>query len=108
MKKSYLRGLGIIACLVMVLLMSKSAQADLIWTPDDDFFEKHYEECEQLLRNYTANGEEGYVEIKKDPLSKETIENVKNGEEFYVSFTYTDKKGRVWGVVEYDDSTGWI
>jgi hypothetical protein len=108
MKKIYLRGLGILACLVMVLLMSKSAQADVIWTPNDDFFEKHYEECEQLGRSYTANGEEGYVEIKKDPRSKETVENVENATEFFVSFTYTDKKGIVWGVVEYDDSTGWI
>lgn len=108
MKKFHLRGLGILACLVMALLMSKSAQADVIWTPNDDFFEKHYEECEQLGRSYTANGEDGYVELKKDPLSKETVENAMNGEEFFVSFTYTDKRGIVWGVVEYDDSTGWI
>ncbi len=108
MKRLQLKGLGIIICLVMALLMSKQVQADVIWTPNDDFFEKHFDECEQLLRSYTANGEEGYVEIKKDPLSKETVENVRNGTEFYVSFTYTDKKGREWGVVEYDDSTGWI
>jgi hypothetical protein len=108
MKRLHMKGLGILACLMIALLMSKSVKADLIWTPNDDFFEKHYEECEQLGRSYMANGEDGYVELKKDPLSKETVENVKNGEEFFVSFTYTDKKGKVWGVVEYDDSTGWI
>lgn len=108
MKKIHLKGLGLFACLVIAFLMSKPIQADVIWTPNDDFFNKHYEDCERLLRSYTANGEEGYVEIKKDPLSKETVENIKNGTEFYVSFTYTDKKDRVWGVVELGDSTGWI
>jgi hypothetical protein len=103
-----MKGLGIISCFMIALLMSKPVKADLIWTPNDDFFEKHYEECEQLGRSYTANGEDGYVELRKDPLTKETVENVKNGAEFFVSFTYTDKTDQVWGVVEYDDSTGWI
>ena len=98
----------ILACLLGTSFMTGSVQADLIWTPNDDFFNKHYEECERLERSYTANGMKGYVEIKKDPLSKETIANKENGIEFYVSFTYTDKKERVWGVVEFDQSTGWI
>ncbi len=108
MKRIRLKGLGILACLLIALLMTKSVQADVIWTPNDDFFNEHYEECERLLRSYTANGEEGYVEIKKNPRSKETVKNVENGTEFYVSFTYTDEKGRIWGVVEYDEGTGWI
>jgi hypothetical protein len=108
MKKLTLKGLGALACLIMSLLMVKPVNADVIWTPNDDFMNEHYQECEQLERMYIANGGEGYVEIKKNPKSKETVANVENGTEFYVSFTYKDDKDRVWGVVEYQDSTGWI
>lgn len=106
--KRFTKLFGVIICLTMVFCMSRQVKADIIWTPEDDFFEKHYEECKQLLRNYTANGEEGYIEIKEDPTSKKTVENVKNGTEFYVSFTYTDRMSRVWGVVEHEKITGWI
>lgn len=108
MKKISIKVLGMLTCLVTVLFITRPVCADIIWTPNDDFFNKHYEECERLERSYTANGEKGYVEINKNPLSKETVANKENGTEFYVSFTYTDEKDRLWGVVEYDDSTGWI
>ncbi len=108
MKKIYIKVLGILACLVTACFITRSAQADIIWTPNDDFFNTHYEECKQLERSYIANGAEGYIEIKKNPKSKETVENKENGTEFYVSFTYTDEKERVWGVVVYEDSTGWV
>ena len=98
----------ILACLLATSFITGSVRADVIFTPNDDFFNKHFEECERLVRSYTANGMKGYVEIKKDPLSKETIANKENGTEFYVSFTYTDDKEQVWGVVEFDQNTGWI
>ena len=107
-KSISIKGLVMLAFLVTVLFIARPVQADIIWTPNDDFFNAHYEECEQLERSYTANGEKGYIAIKKNPNSKETVANKENGTEFYVSFTYTDEKDRVWGVVEYDDSTGWI
>ncbi|MDF2484185.1 MAG: hypothetical protein K0R46_353 [Herbinix sp.] len=108
MNKIKLRYFGVLACLVIALLVSNTAQADVLWTPNDDFFMKHYEECESLGRSYTANGEEGYVGIKKNPESKETLVNKENGSEFFVSFTYTDQKDNIWGVVEVDESTGWV
>ena len=106
--KNNIKALIILACVLNMLFITKSVKADIIWTPNDDFFIKHYEECERLERSYIASGEKGYVEIRKNPLSKETVANKENGTEFYVSFTYTDKRDRVWGVVEQDDSTGWI
>jgi hypothetical protein len=108
LKKISIKRLGLLVGLMMTFIITKPAQADVILTPNDDFFHEHYEECEQLLRSYTVNGEEGYAEIKKYPKSKETVANVENGTEFYVSFTYTDDKDRLWGVVEYDSLTGWI
>ena len=98
----------ILGCLLATLFITGTVRADLIWTPNDDFFNKHFEECERLGRSYMANGHNGYVEIKKNPLSEETIANKENETEFYVSFTYTGPSDRVWGVVEFDNSTGWI
>ncbi len=108
MKRTIFRGLGMLLCFLMVCLSWRTARADVIWTPNDDFFLKHYSECERVERSYLANGQVGYITIQKDPLSAEIVERKENGTEFYISFSYIDKKGKEWGVVEFDQKTGWI
>ncbi len=108
MKRCILRGSGALLCLLAMCFLCRTARADVIWTPNDDFFMEHYSECENVARFYLANGEKGYVTIRKDPLSGKKAGSKENGTEFFVSFTYTDKKGKEWGVVEFDESTGWI
>ncbi len=91
---------GLIVFLCMVFLAS-TALADVLWEPNDNFYRVKREECEILGRSFTANGYDGKVVVWKEPGSSTQAGEVPNGSEFFVSFTYTDSKGNVWGVVQY-------
>lgn len=98
-----------ICALLTACLLSVSALADVIWEPNDDFYQKHYEECEYLGRSYYANGQEGFVRAFETPEAKKTVETcLENGTELYVSFTM-EYEGETWGVVELGEGkTGWV
>ena len=51
----------IFACVMLVSLLSGFALADVIYQPDDDFYNSHAGDCEYLNRDYYANGESGYM-----------------------------------------------
>jgi hypothetical protein len=83
------------------------ALADVIWEPSDSFYEQHREDCVYNNRHYTANGKDGVITVVKEPVSNEAVASVNNGNTFFVSFTYTDKDGAEWGVVEFNpDGSG--
>lgn len=100
MKKVYCM-LGIVICCV---LHSVSARADMIWEPDDSFYESHSGECTYVNRQFTANGPEGKVILYKSPELPVETDTWENGYQTYISFTYTDSDGIVWGV--YDGKPG--
>lgn len=100
---------GILFVLCGLLLFPKAAFADVIWTPQDDFYDQHYEECEHIDRVFTANGPGGKVILYENPESSKEIMTMENGAKMYISFSYKDGKGVEWGVYENsdDNSTGW-
>lgn len=99
--------IAVLTVLVIASLTCVPAQADLIWEPNDSFYEQKREDCVYNNRSYTANGKDGAVAILKEPESEETVATIHNGNEFYVSFVYTDKQGAEWGVVEFNpDGSG--
>lgn len=105
MKKRFLARLLII--LLLVALTSVPALADVIWEPNDSFYEQHREDCVYNNRRYTANGKDGAVNVLKEPGSDKVVATVNNGNTFFVSFTYTVKGGAEWGVVEFNpDGSG--
>lgn len=87
-----------------------SVQADLIWEPRDSFYEEHSSECEYVSRTFTANGPDGEVIVYESPVSDRVIARWENGFTAYISFTYEDRNGTVWGVYEElsDSRTGWM
>lgn len=89
---------------VALCVLTVPAFADVIWTPEDDFFEQHDDACTYVGRSYYANAQAGSVAVCKEPGGKE-LASAANGAEFYVSFTY-DLDGDAWGVVEYDVNDG--
>lgn len=95
--------------LAALWVLAIPAMADVIWTPDDDFFNTHYEECEYLGRSYYANGQAGFVMVFETPEAGKYVEpHLENGTELYVSFTM-EHGGTSWGVVELEDGrTGWV
>jgi len=98
----------ILCTLMAVCLLAVTASADLIWTPPDDFYNTHANQCEHLGRSFYTNGAEGGVVLYEKPGGKD-ITVLENGVELWVSFTY-EKDGTVWGVVEYGENreTGWL
>jgi hypothetical protein len=89
--------------LVLCMSMAMSAFADVIYEPDDDFLQKHEDECHYENRVYIASGENGYASAKKSPTSKKAEWEIPNGTEVYISFVWDQDGG--WGL---KDSHGWI
>lgn len=100
--------LAVVACWMFSALQVK---ADVIWEPyHDDFYQENMESCEYLNRTYTADGPDGKVIVYESPKNPTVVTTWENGFKAYISFTYTDADGNVWGV--YDDSqsgiNGWV
>lgn len=88
-----------------------SVKADVIWEPyHDDFYDENRVHCDYVNRTFTANGPEGEVILYESPENPTVVATWENGFTAYISFTYTDAEGNVWGV--YDDMesgiSGWM
>ena len=90
----------ILAC-ITALCLCGSAFADIIWTPIDKYYMENYDECDYLGRSYILNGESGSVTVRTSPNGKTTVAVLPNGCEMYVSFTTSDNKGELWGVIQF-------
>ena len=82
-------------------MSAKTARADVIWTPEDSFYEKNYDDCDYVGRRYYANGPKGYVSVVKEPGAREVLDFIPNGEIFYVSMSYDKGITDTWGLVQY-------
>jgi len=92
-------------CLLLALALfapclMTAALADVLWEPSDDFYSKHYRDCEYVYRNFICNGGLGYVNVYRDPESGKVIDSFKNGTKVYISQSYK-YKGTVYGVAQY-------
>jgi hypothetical protein len=95
-------------CAIMIVMTGIAASADLIWTPDNRFYEEHAEECENMGRSFSSNGAGGHTTMYTSPEAGRKVGTVENGTMLSVSFSYKDKNGDTWGVVYIDSKTGWI
>lgn len=95
----------VIAVLFLLVLFIIPAAADLIFEPDDNFYNSHSNECEYGPRQYIANGEDGYAIVYKSPVNNKRITSVKNQKVVSISWYYTDAKGQSWGLIE---GSGWV
>ncbi len=79
--------------------------ADIIWEPENSFYNSH--DCPEEDRTYTANSidDEG-LKIYESPESSKVIEVVPNGSNVWISHTYTDAAGNVWGCAGAYE--GWV
>lgn len=97
-------------CILLALwLLAVPALADVIWEPEDDFYSAHSDQCEYLGRSYYVNGPEGGAALWQKPGGG-YVQVLENGTELYISFTYKDLGGTIWGVAEYGErgDTGWM
>lgn len=101
--KKWLCLLGIIICCMHSALL---VHADIIWEPDDNFYNQNASECTYVNRVYTANGPDGIVIVYKSPESPQVVTQIDNGTQIYISYTYQAPDGIVWGI--YEDFVGGI
>lgn len=101
----------IVLALVITAALAAPAFADIMWEPyGNSFYEQHRDECNYENRGCQANGPEGYVTLQTAPGSLTEVMNVANGTQLYLGFTWQDRDGSQWGVVEYSvekEDGGW-
>jgi hypothetical protein len=86
---------------------SLAAYADMIVTPNNDFYTRHSGECIHVGRGFYANGPGGYVSVKEAPDAKKETARIENGEIIHIQFSY-DHNGQTWGAALLDKPDGWI
>ena len=104
MKKCFI----VLSILLCCMLYAFPVQADLIWGPDDNFYNHHARECTHINRMFTANGPDGVVIVYQSPESPQIITRLDNGTQTRISFTYQSADGVLWGIYENADQTGWL
>ena len=92
-----------------ILALSVPARADVIWTPNDSFYERHWEQCSYVGRSYELAGYDGKVTVFTAPggMNKATLDNGLQGT---VQFTW-EGKGTTWGYLCWVDGSeveGWV
>jgi len=112
-RKKY--SIGVIVCIILMSL-SQVSFADVIYEPNDDFYTKHRNECDYISRSYIVNGQKGSANLYLSPVSDKVVTKLINKILVYISFTYPDKNGVLWGSIELFDEIhtdklkyhGWI
>jgi|GEM_PF-3573994 len=110
MKRRHLRGIGLAA--LILTLLAPSAIADAITEPRSDFYQSHYEACTYVGRTYVAAGYDGKVQLLTSPVNFTVVAEYENGTELWISFTWEDGEGYLWGA--YDNysadkgKVGWL
>ena len=91
---------GMFLAALLALSLAVPAAADVIWEPEDSFYQKHAEECQLLQRSFYANGAAGYVNFYTSPGSGIVTDQMENGNRVSIYWQYED-----WGYVEEE---GWV
>lgn len=95
-------------CICFTLLYFKTASADLVIEPKDDFYQKNANQCDTMGRSFTKNAESGSILMYESPYTNKVIATIENSTPIYVQFTYADEDDAVWGLAEYEKKTGWV
>lgn len=93
--------------LFLLLSISITAYADVIYIPEDPFLEDHMDECQRINRSYRALTE---VTVYKSPESSDAEGTLKIGDAAGILYIYTGSDGNQWGYTEnYEtDVSGWV
>lgn len=104
------RLLSLLLALMAALALIVPASADLIWEPEDNFYQKHKNECTYVGRRYELAGYDGAVSVWSAPGGRVT-ETVPNGKRGTVQFRWSGG-GVDWGYISgYSgawDHGGWV
>ena len=98
---------SMLSLIFAVMLCVQTVHADVIWEPENQFYEKHRNNCELVEREYVANGPDGKVIVYVDPKTAQEVGSYENGESTWITWVYTDKDGVAWGCPNAMEE-GWL
>ena len=84
--------LTLVGIFLMFTICAAEAHADLLYEPDDDFYEAHREECQYEARSYIADGPDDVLIVYKSPESSEETGRIKNGKKVFVEFSTSKRR----------------
>ncbi len=113
MRKIWKQAAAVLIFAVLLIEETFMCRADVIWEPDDEFYQTERwekERTEEFVlnnRSYFANGAPGYIYVADNPEEEHITDAIENGAVLFVSFTYKNSHGEEWGVIQYrKDETG--
>lgn len=96
---------AVMAALMILCLALPALHADVIFEPQDNFYQEHHQDMRYANKVYIAPGTvEGY----ESPEDDDVLLTASEGTRLYISFVYTDENGQEWGVYDWDSSTCWF
>ncbi len=92
--------------LLVLLAAAPFAHADVIWEPyTDKFYPSHADQCTYINRYFDAPAEVTGYESPENTTAKRTFSA---GSTLFISHSYTDGAGTVWGVWEEGGESCWV
>ena len=92
--------------LALLLSLAAPARADVLWEPNNSFYERHADECQYLGRRFYANGAEGFITLWDAPGGYLVKGQFSNGFILWVYYQFEDwVYAVVWG--DEGEISGW-
>ena len=98
----------LLLALVLMISLSATAFADVIYEPMDEFLLDHYDQCDAVRRNYRALTEVTVYQSPEDSMA--IAGTLAEGTSIHIYYSYTDSQNNLWGCCEnYEDNwAGWV
>lgn len=95
------KAITLFICAIAAVGLTLGAAADVLFEPEDSFYQSHVDECSYYGRHYIINGERGCAAVYSSPKAKNADAVLPNGSDFYVEWVYNGE----WAYVQYDART---
>ena len=92
-------------CLLLTVCLAAPAAADVIWEPDDDFYNEHWEKMERSDGSFTAEAD---TTIYKSPVDSTPTGVIPAGDTVDTPYIFTDSRYSKWGYVEWYADGAWV
>lgn len=99
-----------LAAITMLLASSVPASADVIYEPEDTFYEEHRDECQlnYLSYGYEISCKDEKLKLFKSPVNAEVVDTMNKGDSCWSNTFYTDENGVTWAYIEKRSGATWI
>lgn len=103
MKRRYV---SLVLVLAALMALCAPARGDVLWEPNNSFYEGHRDQCDYIGRQFYANGDEGFITLWDAPGGTRVMHQFQNGYTLWIYYQYEDWAcAVVWG--DEGEIAGW-